>query len=54
MKICSEQDCLRAHLTLIKKTPRGPSPILRKLKQRLASIGIMLRLSRENHRADQR
>jgi hypothetical protein len=53
MKICTEQDCLQAHLTLIEKAPRGGNRILRKLRQRLASIRIRLRLFRENHRAEQ-
>jgi len=54
MKICTEQDCLQAHLTLIGKAPRRRNPILGKLKQKLATIRITLRRSREKHRADQR
>jgi len=50
MKICTEQDCLRAHFTLIKKTPRGRNSILRKLKQTLAAMFLPVRFGRENHR----
>jgi hypothetical protein len=53
MKICTEQDCLQAHLTLIEKARRGGNPKLRKLKQRFVSMLITLRLSR-NHRVEQR
>jgi hypothetical protein len=54
MKICTEQDCLRAHFTVIEKASRGQNRMLRKLKQRLASILAMLRLCWEKHRADER
>jgi hypothetical protein len=54
MKICTEQDCLRAHLTLIKKAPRGLDPILRKLKQSFASMLTTVRFCREKPSADQR
>jgi len=47
MKICTEQDCLRAHITLIGKAPHRRNPILRKLKQKLASILVTLRFQRE-------
>jgi hypothetical protein len=54
MKICTEQDCLRAHLTVIEKTSMGQNRILRKLKQRLASILTTLGFCWEKHRADER
>ncbi len=54
MKICTEQDCLQAHLTVISKAPRGRNPILRKLRQGFASMLISLGFWRENDRADQR
>lgn len=46
MKICTEQDCLRAHITLIGKVPRGRNRILRRFKQTLASMRIALRFCR--------
>ena len=54
MKICSEQDCLQAHLTVIEKASRGRNPIVHRIKQSLASMLMMLRFVRENHRAGQR
>jgi hypothetical protein len=54
MKICTEQDCLRAHFTVIEKPSRGQNRILRNVKQRLASILAMLRFRWEKHRADER
>jgi hypothetical protein len=50
MKICTEQDCLRAHLTPIEKAPLRGKPILRKLKQSLALILTTVRFWREIHR----
>jgi hypothetical protein len=54
MKICTEQDCLRAHFTVIEKASRGQNRMLRKIKQRLASIVAVLRFHWEKHRADER
>jgi hypothetical protein len=50
MKICTEVDYLQAHVTLISKAPCGRNPNLPKLKQRLASILITLRLAEDNQR----
>jgi hypothetical protein len=44
MKICTEEDYLRAHITLIEKAPCGQGPTLPKFKQRLDSIRITLKL----------
>jgi len=51
MKICTEQDCLRAHVTLIKKPLSSRNPILRKLRLKLASMLVMLRFRREKQTA---
>jgi hypothetical protein len=47
MKICTEQDCLQAHLTLIEVAARGRSPILHRIKQRLTSMLITSRSWRD-------
>jgi hypothetical protein len=54
MKICTEQDCLQAHLTVIENASVGQNRILRRLKERLASILATLGLSWEKHRANER
>lgn len=51
MKICTEQDCLQAHITLIGKAPRRRNPILRKVNQKLASMLVTLRFRREKSSA---
>ena len=44
MEIYTQQDYLHAHLTLIRKESRDWYPLLRTLKQRIASVLKTLRI----------
>ena len=38
LKICTEEDYLQVHLTIIEKESRGGIPTLHKVKQRITSV----------------
>jgi hypothetical protein len=38
LKICTEEDYLQAHLTIIEKESRGRIPTLHNVKQRITSV----------------